>query len=92
MGLAAALAHLLNFAAPALLLALGLAAAGRFIAPGAGPLARWWVQVAVNFVIGCSVLLAGLVWFERDGKLATYAALVLACAACQWVLSGGWRR
>ncbi|MCD2513026.1 hypothetical protein [Comamonas endophytica] len=92
MGFSAALAHLLNFAAPALVLALGLAAAGRLVSPGAGHLTGWWVQVAINFAVGCGVLLAGLVWFERDGKLATYAALVLACAACQWVLAGGWRR
>lgn len=92
MGFTAALAHLLNFAAPALLLALGLAAAGRFIMPKAGHLTGWWVQVAINFVVGWGVLLVGLVWFGRDGKLATYAALVLACAACQWVLSGSWRR
>lgn len=92
MGFPAALAHLLNFVAPALVLALGLAAAARLIAPKAGNMAGWWAQVAINFAVGCGVLLAGLAWFGRDGKLASYAALVLACASCQWVLSGGWRR
>ena len=92
MGFTAALAHLLNFVAPALVLALGLAGAGRFIAPKARHLTGWWMQFAITFAVGCGVLLAGLVGFERDGKLATYAALVLACAACQWVLSGSWRR
>ncbi|MET1113601.1 MAG: hypothetical protein ABWY08_01425 [Comamonas sp.] len=92
MGFPAALAHLLNFAAPALVLALGLALAARVIVPKDAHLTGWWVQIAINFVAGCGVLLAGLVWFGRDGKLATYAALVLACATCQWVLSGAWRR
>jgi hypothetical protein len=34
------------------------------------------------------VLLAGLVWFGRDGKLATYAAMV----ALQGTLCAWWRR
>ena len=32
------------------------------------------------------VLLCGLVVFGRDGKMATYASLVLACASSQWLL------
>lgn len=92
MGFTAALMHLLNFVAPALVLALGLAAAARLLAPKAAQITGWWQQVAINFAVGSGVLLAGLVWFGRDGKLATYAALVLLCACCQWVLSGGWRR
>lgn len=92
MGFLAALAHLLNFAAPALVLALGLALVARAIGSKDTHLTGWWAQVAINSIMGCGVLLAGLVWFGRDGKLATYAALVLLCAACQWVLSGSWRR
>lgn len=92
MGFTAALAHLLNFVAPALALALGLAVAGRFMVSKANHITGWWAQVAINFAVGCGVLLAGLVLFEHDGKLATYAALVLSCACCQWVLSGAWRR
>jgi hypothetical protein len=30
------------------------------------------------------VLLGGLWFFGHDGKMATYAALVLACASSQW--------
>ena len=37
------------------------------------------------------VLVAGLVFFGRDGKMATYAALVLAIASSQWLLLRGWR-
>lgn len=92
MGFPAALAHLLNFVAPALALALGLATAARFIVPKAAQTTGWWMQVAINFAVGGGVLTAGLLLFGHDGKLATYAALVLSCACCQWVLSGAWRR
>jgi len=92
MGFPAALAHLLNFVAPALVLALGLAVVGRFMVLNTAHITGWWAQVAINFAVGCGVLLAGLVLFDHDGKLATYAALVLLCACCQWVLSGAWRR
>lgn len=89
MDFLAALQHLLNFAAPAL--ALALAVAGRYLLPGGAQTLPWWLQVAINFVLGCAVLLAGLWWFGRDGKLATYAALALSCACCQWICSRGWR-
>lgn len=92
MGFLAALAHLLNFVAPALAMVLGLAVAARFIAPKASRITGWWTQLAINFAVACGVLLAGLVWSGSDGKLASYAAMVLLCACCQWVLSGAWRR
>jgi len=37
------------------------------------------------------VLVAGLVLFGNDGKMATYAALVLAAATCQWILGKNWK-
>lgn len=91
MGLFVAFNHLLNFASPAavvaLLLCTGSLALG-FQRPAMQP---WWAQVALNFIVGCAVLVAGLVWGGRDGKVLTYTALVLACASCQWVLLRGWR-
>ena len=92
MGFLAALYHLLNFVAPALGLALGLVVGARLVMPAAPQAPAWWVQAAVNFAVGCGVLLGGLWWFGYDGKLATYVALVGLCACCQWVLSRGWRR
>lgn len=76
--------HLLNFAAPALLLAGVLA----FLAPvfmrnKASARARF-AQAAINFVVGLLALLAGLVFFGRDGKMLSYAALLLAVASSQW--------
>jgi hypothetical protein len=47
---------------------------------------------AINFIVGVAVLSAGLMIFGRDGKMATYVALVLACATSQWLLAGSWRR
>ncbi|MFT4242227.1 MAG: hypothetical protein QM569_08085 [Acidovorax sp.] len=83
--------HLLNFAAPAAALAVLLALAGRFFKPK-GALALSLIgQVAIIFVVGVAVLAGGLVLWGRDGKMLTYAALVLACASCQWVLVRGWR-
>lgn len=85
------LGHLFNFAAPALFLALLLALGGRFLGPKGASALAWYAQAAINSVVGCAVLLAGLWWLGRDGRMLTYAALVLACASCQWLLQRGWR-
>ena len=84
--------HLLNFVAPAAVLALLLAGAGRFVARPSGRLPRWWVLALVHFGVGCVVLLGGLVFFGRDGKMATYAVLVLAVATSHWLAIRAWRR
>jgi hypothetical protein len=85
------LGHLFNFAAPALFLALLLALGGRFLGPKGASALAWYAQAAINSVVGCAVLLAGLWWLGRDGRMLTYAALVLMCASCQWLLQRGWR-
>ena len=86
-----ALNHLLHFVSPA---------AGVAVALSVGTLIFWFkrpaalclrAQLALNFIVGCAVLLAGLWWDGRDGQMLTYAALVLACASCQWVVLRGWR-
>lgn len=84
--------HLVNFAAPALGLALLLPLAARFLGFTASFGLAWWLQAAIHFVVGLAVLLASLWWWGRDGKMAAYAALALAVATSQWVLSRGWRR
>lgn len=86
------LIHLLNFVAPALSLAVLTMLAARSFMPGGVAAPVWWVQVAINFAVGVAVLLAGFWHFGRDGKMATYAALVAACAASQWFLLRGWRK
>jgi hypothetical protein len=39
-------------------------------------------------LVGMVVLLAGLVYFGRDGKMATYAVLVLAQGTLAWRFRG----
>lgn len=77
------LGHIAGFIAPALFLAIVLWTVPRLrrtgrAAHGAG------LEAFMLVVAGVVVLLAGLVFFGRDGKMATYAALVfvqgtLAC-------------
>ena len=88
--------HLLNFAAPALFVALLLALASRVVAPrGPASDARsrhgFWRSFCVNAAVGVAVLVAGLIMFGRDGRMATYAALIVACGSSQWLLRRGSR-
>jgi len=87
----AALNHLLNFAAPAAALALLLVLGSRLVVKNSAPALSWRAQLAIVFVVGCTVLAAGLWILGRDGKVLTYAALVLATATCQWLLRRGWK-
>jgi hypothetical protein len=84
MGPLDALWHLLNLLAPA----FGLG----FIAAGLAKLlwrkelrAAGWSRLGLVASLACSAaLLAGLVGFGRDGKMATYGAMVLATALALW--------
>jgi TRAP-type C4-dicarboxylate transport system permease small subunit len=91
MSLLDLLNHLLNFVAPALAVGFLCALMGRVFVRKAAGAPRWWIQGAINFGVGALVLLGGLVLFGRDGAMATYVALVLACGTSQWCVSGGWR-
>jgi hypothetical protein len=84
--------HLLNFIAPAFAVGFLCALLGRVALRPSGQRMAWWVQGAVNFGVGVAVLAAGLVVFGQDGRMATYAALVVACATSQWLVSGAWKR
>ena len=81
------LAHLAGFVAPALGVGLLLWAGLRIrrkVRPGFSS-AR---QLSMLWVAGTVVLLVGLVYFGRDGKIATYAALVVAQGTLAWWLRG----
>jgi hypothetical protein len=82
--------HLLGFLAPAFLVAALVALAARLVLPAASR-RGWWASALLNFVTGSLVLVAGLWFFGRDGKIATYAALVLAVATTQWLSGRAWR-
>jgi hypothetical protein len=87
--------HLLNFVLPAIAVALLLVLSSRMfggVFRSSRPVAAtWWMQTAIVFAANVAVLLAGLVFFGRDGKMLTYAAMVAGAALCQWVLLGAWR-
>lgn len=85
--------HILNFIAPAAIVALMLVLAARlfnrFLVSNRLLVQSIWAQLATIFVVNVFVLVAGLVVFSNDGKMATYAAMVLAAALSQWVMSKG---
>ena len=91
MSLLDLLNHLLNFVAPALAVGFLCALMGRAFRRKAGGRA-WWAQGAINSGVGALVLLGGVVLTGRDGAMATYAALVVACGTSQWLVSDGWRK
>ena len=77
--------HLCNLFAPgvgvALIAALATKLLWRVELRRVGFLRLWgWASVAT-----VAVSIAGLVIFGRDGKMATYAAMVVACALGLWV-------
>ena len=87
--------HILNFIAPAAVVALLLMLLtrlfSRFLVSKMRSAQSIWVQAAIIFIVNMMVLAAGLMFFGNDGKMATYAAMVLAAALCQWVLVKGWK-
>ena len=85
------LIHLLSFLAPALAVAGLVALAARLFMPSQAGILAWWVQFALNSIAGAAVLGAGLWYYGVDGKMATYAGLVAAVAACQWLCSRSWQ-
>jgi hypothetical protein len=83
--------HLLGFIAPALVVAALVALAGKVVFSRNNPAKRWWHSFALNSIAGIGVLVVGLWVFGRDGKMATYVALVLVVATTQWLSSRGWQ-
>lgn len=72
--------HLGGFLAPALLVALVLWPGVAFRRPKPGR----WVALVWLSLAGVMVLLAGLAWFGRDGRMATYAAMILVQGSLIW--------
>lgn len=81
MAIWAFLLHLANFVWPAAVVAglLAFAVLWRQGQRGGQPWSRRWVRIwALLAGMGGAVLLVGLIAYGRDGKVGTYAALVLA--------------
>ncbi|MGZ5181085.1 MAG: hypothetical protein ACXWC2_11430 [Ramlibacter sp.] len=85
------LIHIAGFLAPAAFLALALPSAGWLALPSTRGRMPWWAQAVLVFVASAAVLAAGLWWFGRDGKMATYGATALAAASLQWLAVRAWR-
>jgi hypothetical protein len=83
--------HLLGFIAPALAVALLVTLCAPALLPRTVERPSWWAMFAINFVAGVAVLGAGLWVLGRDGKMATYVALVVVVSTCQWLVGRGWR-
>jgi hypothetical protein len=85
----ASIFHLMGLLAPALglaaLLWLGLMLRRGQRKSGGKP----GSQLAWLVLVGVGVMLAGIAYFGRDGKMATYAALVLAQGTLAWRFRGG---
>ncbi len=91
MGPIDSLNHWLNFAAPAFAVAAMLPAFARWLVAPQAAVPAFGVQLAINFAAGLAVSLAGLWFWGQDGKMSTYALMLLVCASSQWLLQRGWK-
>lgn len=83
--------HVLNFVAPAIWLAISLALLSRMFikkVPSSRSLMR---QAAVNFLVCLLVLVLGLWFFGRDGKMLTYSIMAVLAATSQWTMARAWQ-
>ena len=76
--------HLLNFIAPALGMGVLTAALAKLLWRRALGTTTWLQLAGRSSLAGLAVLVAGLVLTGHDGRMATYAALVVACALVPW--------
>lgn len=76
--------HVIVFLAPAAWVALVLGLAGRFLSRKKNPWHYSYALFAMVFGCGGLTLLVGLWVWGSDGKMSTYAALVVVCASVQW--------
>lgn len=83
--------HFANFLAPAFAVAVLLALTGPLLTKNSAVALGLIGQVAINFIAGAVALGLGLWFFGRDGKMASYAALLVAATTSQWVGGRGWR-
>lgn len=91
MGPFALLNHLLNFVAPALGMALLVTLVARIFMRKMPATPVLWKQFAINYIASMVLLIVGLLFFGRDGKMMTYVGMAMACATSQWLMLRGWR-
>jgi hypothetical protein len=76
--------HLLNFLAPAIGVALISASLAKLLWRRELAAVSWRRLVGWSTAAGLLALLAGLLVFGRDGRIATYGALITASALALW--------
>jgi predicted lysophospholipase L1 biosynthesis ABC-type transport system permease subunit len=91
MGFTDQIYHWLNFLAPAAVVAVVLASVGTLLMKKSAIALGFIGQVAINMIAGSMVLGLGLWFFGRDGKMASYAALLVVTSTSQWLVGRGWR-
>ncbi len=84
MGPLDALWHLVNLFVPALGVGMLSAAGAKLLWRRELAGRRWRVLARDASLAGAVVLVGGLVVFGHDGKMATYGAMVAACALTLW--------
>jgi hypothetical protein len=84
MGPLDAVWHLLNFFAPALGVGLLAALAAKLLWRRELGAVRWQRLAGFAGAAGAVVSIGGLIVFGRDGRMATYAMLVVASAVALW--------
>ena len=90
MGPLDAIWHLLNLFVPAAGLGLLAPALAKLLWRRELAGRPWWPLARMACAACAAVTVAGLVLLGRDGKMTTYAGMVVAAAATLWW--GGWRR
>jgi hypothetical protein len=76
--------HLLNFLAPALFVGAASAGAAKLAWRRELRGVRWRRLAGWSSAAAALALAGGLVGFGRDGRMATYAAMVVAVAVALW--------
>ena len=90
MGFFDLLNHVLNFLAPAAWMAVAMSLVSRIFKRNRPLKPSIRAMAAINFIVSVAALLLGLIVFGRDGKMASYLAMVVLCATSQWwMLRGG---
>jgi Na+/H+-dicarboxylate symporter len=76
--------HLANFVLPAIVVGALSAGLCKLIWRRALARSAWWTLAWQASAAGLAVLVAGLVVTGHDGRMITWAALVVACAVVPW--------
>lgn len=84
MGPLDAFGHVVNLFVPALLLGALAAALAKAVWRRELAALAWHRLAAPACATSAAVALGGLVVFGRDGRMATYAAMTVACALTLW--------